>query len=173
MLFRSNEEEQRFWGRKELVFSISGLVKEFADRQTLHNRGNALNLFESLIHTDMLLEATTTTGECAEFGRFGSAHNFQDWIDAIQELSFGLYLAHADYFLPYLFQKKFHQLQAICDAFGIPLLPVPGKMDWRGRIHFCFGINQALQEFRSMHGLSPAEMCAFLYDFSPDRKSVV
>jgi hypothetical protein len=163
-----DDEGERFWGRKELVFSISGLVREVAVQQKLHNGDDALNLFESLIRAEIPLDATAATGKVTEFGRFGSAKNFEEWMDAIQELSFGLYFAHPEYFLPYLYQRKFHELQAICEVFGIPLPPVPGKLDWRGRIHFYFGINQTLQEFRSMYGLCPAEMCAFLYDFAPE-----
>ena len=33
---------------------------------------------------------------------------------------------------------------------------------------YYFHLNQSLQEFRILHGLSPAEMCAFLYDFAPE-----
>ncbi len=155
-------------GKKQFVFSMCGLVAENAAQHKIISFEDASNLFNFLICNGVDIATTNAAGELVTVDHYGGEANYQDWVDAIQELSFGLYLTHAEYFLPYLYQRKFHELQAICEVFGIPLPPVPGKLDWRGRIHFYFGINQALQEFRSMHGLSPAEMCAFLYDFTPE-----
>ena len=58
-------------------------------------------------------------------------------------------------------------MEEIHAEFGIPLPPVPGKQDKTGRGLYYISINQAWQEFRVLHGLSPSEMCAFLYDFAP------
>lgn len=167
-IWELTEEGEHFWGKKELVFSITGLVEKYATQNTPQNENDVLHLFESLTSSELALQAGTAAGEYAEFGRFGAAPHFQDWIEAIQETSFGLYLAHSVFFLPYLYQRRFHELQATCDAFNIPLPPLPGKRDWTGRIRYYTEINQVLQEFRLIHELSPPEMCAFLYDFAPE-----
>ena len=90
----------------------------------------------------------------------------EHWYDFVAGVSLGLYMAHPDFFLPYNFRRKFNQLEEIHAEFGIPLPPIPGKSDKRGRALYYISINQAWQEFRTLHQMSPAEMCAFLYDFA-------
>jgi len=91
----------------------------------------------------------------------------EEWYDYIGAISLGLYRAHQDFFLPYNFRRKFNQLEEIHAEFAIPLPAVPGKHDKEGRGLFYISINRVWQEFRLQHGLSPAEMCAFLYDLAP------
>jgi hypothetical protein len=90
-----------------------------------------------------------------------------DWYDYVAGITLGLHQGQPDLFLPYNFREKFNQLEEIHTEFGIPLPPIPGKHDKVGRGLYYISINQAWQEFRLLHGLSPVEMCAFLYDFAP------
>ena len=69
--------------------------------------------------------------------------------------------------MPYNFRAKFNQLEEICAEFDIPLPAVPSKSDKAGRSHYYLAINESWLEFRQRHGFSPAQMCAFLYDFAP------
>ncbi len=91
----------------------------------------------------------------------------EEWYDYVAACSLGFHLAQPELFLPYNFREKFNQLEEIHAEFGIPLPPVPGKHDKVGRGLYYISINQAWHEFRLLNGLSPAEMCAFLYDFAP------
>ncbi|MFZ2633477.1 MAG: hypothetical protein WA081_18710 [Desulfosalsimonadaceae bacterium] len=91
-----------------------------------------------------------------------------DWYDYVTAVSFGLYQGQPEYFLPYNFRTTFNQVEEIHTAFGIPLPPVPGKADKVARSQYYAAINAVWQEFRLDHGLSPVEMCAFLYDFASE-----
>ena len=91
-----------------------------------------------------------------------------EWYDYVAAVSLGFHLAQPELFLPYNFRTKFNQLDEIHTGFSIPLPPVPGKHDKAGRGHYYLAVNEAWQEFRLLHGLSPVEMCAFLYDFAPE-----
>ena len=71
------------------------------------------------------------------------------------------------FFAPYLFTRRFNTFQAICDTFGIPLLPPPKRPQERERSIYYLAINDALQEFRQLQGLTSNELTAFLYDFAP------
>ncbi len=93
--------------------------------------------------------------------------NERDWYDCVAAVSLGLYKAHPEFFLPYNFQYRFNHVEEIHAEFDIPLPPVPGKSDKLGRCVYYASVNEAWQEFRQRHGLTPAEMCAFLYDFAP------
>jgi hypothetical protein len=43
----------------------------------------------------------------------------EHWYDHVAAVSLGLHLAHPAYFLPYGFRRRFHDLQAIHEDFGI------------------------------------------------------
>ncbi|MFZ2807393.1 MAG: hypothetical protein WA081_18700 [Desulfosalsimonadaceae bacterium] len=109
-------------------------------------------------------EMPDKTGEIQEVSGF--PYETEYWYDYVAAVSLGLYQGQPDYFLPYNFRTKFNQVEEIHVAFGIPLPPVPGKADKMGRSRYYTAINAVWQEFRFGHGLSPVEMCAFLYDFA-------
>jgi hypothetical protein len=88
------------------------------------------------------------------------------WYDFVGAISLGLHRAHPDYYVPYLFRRRFDKFARICEEFGIPLAQVPGKGSKGARARYYSQINHALFEFRKSHGLTPAELCAFLYDFA-------
>ncbi len=84
----------------------------------------------------------------------------------IINVSFGLYLAYPEYFIPYSFTSEFNKLQRICEEFNIPIPPIPNKKNMLDRAMYYAKLNQSFFEFRKSYDLSPAEMCAFLYDFA-------
>jgi hypothetical protein len=101
--------------------------------------------------------------------RFGK-HEW-DWYGDIDLVAWGLYFARPEFFLPYLFLPwwsdgmTFHVLEEICARFNVPLPPLPSKRDKPGKALYYGRLMRTLYEFRQLHSLSPAEMCAFLYDF--------
>lgn len=162
-------EDKQFWGVDELRFNLSELVESFAFDRKVEDTTSAEVLYEELIQTGIPLLHPNAVGNVVGFYCWGAGEDaVADWIRIVEEMSFGLYLAHPNYFLPYMFQNKFYQFQKICDVFGIPLPSVPGKQDWKGRAFYYFRLNQALREFRQLHQLTPSEMCAFLYGFASD-----
>lgn len=120
---------------------------------------------DTLVAEGVPFELADKTGNKEEVWNFPDLEG--DWYDYVAAISLGLYQGQPDYFLPYNFRSKFNQLEEIHGEFGIPLALVPGKADKDGRGNYYLAINQAWQEFRHLHSLSPPEMCAFLYDFSP------
>ena len=90
----------------------------------------------------------------------GYVHGF------IDVFSISLYLAHPDYYIPYLFRRNFYKVEQIANLFNISLPPLPGSRNSHEKVMYYWSLNQVFQEFRAVHGLSPSEMCAFLYDFS-------
>lgn len=83
---------------------------------------------------------------------------------SIPILSLGLYAAHPEYAFPYLFPQHFYLLQAICREFDIDLPNIPkGNI---ARFRYYLAVCRAMYDFRINNGLSPAEMCAFVYGFA-------
>lgn len=92
---------------------------------------------------------------------------YSDIFGSIEDFSTGLHDAHPEFFIPYLFPRRFDEFEKICNSFGISLPQVPGKLQKRDRALYYLAINRALYEFRKCHELSPQELNAFLYDFAP------
>lgn len=162
------------------------ILDEFKDLYPVHNvpidipklvcDSVSARKFENLdaasnYYTDKLLAEGIPFEMAAKTGKEEAVWEFPekdgDWYDYVAAISLGLYQGQPDYFLPYNFRTKFHQVEEIHAEFDIPLPPVPGKSDKAGRCVYYASINQAWQEFRQRYGLSPVEMCAFLYDFAP------
>jgi len=150
-----------------LAVDIAELIKNFTLSAAFKNQRDANRYYEKkLVKKGVPIDATDNRGKTETVGAFGMEDD--EWYDYIAAISLGLYWAHPDFFLPYDFRAKFNQLEEIHAQFGMPLPPVPGKGDKPARSLYYLAINEAWQEFRQLHGLSPAEMCAFLYDFAPN-----
>jgi hypothetical protein len=85
----------------------------------------------------------------------------------IEAISLGLSDVFPEHFAPFLFKMRFDHFLAICRTFNIPVPQPPGKTQVRERALYYLAVNDALQEFRSRHQLTPPELVAFLYDFAP------
>ncbi len=144
-------------------------IKEYATPRAVTNLDEAGKLFIEI--ADEGLEWTVDDeGKRYQSGFGGGGFEavlYEDILVGIEGLSVGLHDAHPKYFVPYLFPTRFDKLQQICDAFGIPLPEMPGKLKKRERALYYLGVNRALQDFRKRHELSPNEFNAFLYDFAP------
>ena len=73
----------------------------------------------------------------------------------------------SELFVPYYFQYNFNVLERIAKEFSIELPDIPVKSAYKERILYYGDICAALYDFRIANGLSPYELCAFLYDFAP------
>ncbi len=85
----------------------------------------------------------------------------------IPSLSTWLYFGYPAFFKPYLFGHNFHLLTRIANTFDFELPPVPLKRYRAERLRYYFDLCRTFAELETHHGLSSAEMCAFLYDFAP------
>lgn len=145
---------------------IVDIVRAAADNITIKSPDEADKSYIEFYKNYIPVRLPDKSGKIEDVFYFGEAE--EDWYDYVAAISLGLHRAHPEYFLPYDFRTRFHQLQEIHQEFGIPLTVVPTKGDKQGRALYYLDINASWQEFRRLHGLSAAEMCAFLYDFAKE-----
>ena len=93
---------------------------------------------------------------------------FQLILSANDLLSFQLYYFAPEYFFPNLFRCRFFELNRIADIFEIELPSIPKKADYKARCMYYWNLCEVFHKFRSDNGLSPDELCAFLYDYAPN-----
>lgn len=91
--------------------------------------------------------------------------DFTWYIDHIVPISYWLYLLHPHYFKPYFFIHNADMLMKIADGFNIELPATPKKSDKKARFEYYWEMCQIFHKFEQENHLTPAEMCAFLYDF--------
>ncbi|MBZ5624664.1 MAG: hypothetical protein LAQ69_39075 [Acidobacteriia bacterium] len=136
----------------------------FSDR-VVNDAESAKLLFTELVDKGLNL-SFEEDGETRLFGLAGEG--YEDVVFGnIEAFSVGLYGMFPEYFVPFLFRTKFDQFSAICRTFNIPISRPPGKTQGRDRALYYLALNEALQEFRRVHQLTPPELIAFLYDFAP------
>jgi hypothetical protein len=81
-------------------------------------------------------------------------------------ISYALYCYSPKFFFPYLLQYNFFHLNRIADYFEIELPPIPKKSDYKARCMYYMDLCETFYHFRKEYGLSPMELCAFIYDFA-------
>lgn len=94
-------------------------------------------------------------------------YNPDRYIDELSEISTWLYLHYPILFKPYFFEDKFSLLIQIGDAFGIDLPAVPLKQYKFERLLYYAKLCETFYKFQEENKMTPAEFCAFLYDFAP------
>lgn len=96
---------------------------------------------------------------------------FKDYpmmLNSITWISFLLYYFAPEFFFPNIFVYRFFDLHKIADMFEIDLPPIPQKSDYKARCMYYWSLCEVFYQFRIENKLSPAELCAFLYDFAPN-----
>lgn len=143
----------------------ANMVMAKARRRRIRSQREATAMYEDLLDSGV---EVFFDGKKKPEAILGGEEGLQGWITTIQGLSLGLFTVHPEHFAPYFFRTRFHTFQALCSEFDIPMPVLPGKASWRERAMFYARANESLQEFRRMHGMTPAELCAFLYGFASD-----
>lgn len=83
-------------------------------------------------------------------------------------MSFYFYAIAYDFTFPNLFIYRFFDLNKIADTFDIELPKLPKKSNYKARCMYYMDLCEVFYKFRIKNGLSPNELCAFLYDFAPN-----
>ena len=83
-------------------------------------------------------------------------------------VSFGLYVRCKEYYFPNFFQYNAYALKNLADYFEMELPSYPKKSDYRARCMYYWELCEMFYRFRCENGLSPEELCAFIYDFAPN-----
>lgn len=147
--------------------SLRDLINAIASDRVVTSLDEAEALFTEIVDDGLSwsFDENGKTFEALFAG--GDDDGYMDVIANIEGLSTGLHDAHSQFFVPYLFPRRFDVLDKICHAFAIPLPQAPGKLKKRDRATFYLTVNRELQNFRNAHGLTPQELNAFIYDFAP------
>lgn len=149
--------------------NLRELIKAFAAERVVTDVNTAEKLFTEIVD-EYVIWPYEKQGKNFERVFGGGSDNpafYADIFGSIDGVSAGLHDAHPEVFVPYFFARRFDEFEKICHSFDIPLPQMPGKLQKRERALYYFSINQALQDFRKRHELSPQELNAFLYDFAP------
>ncbi len=156
------------------VIDLRTSIREHASNYRISSIEDAENFFTETADQGLsfLFENAGKEYESVLFGGgVNHASYYGKIYSCITGLTAGLYDAHPEFFVPYLFSSRFDQLEKICHSFDITISEVPGKLKKRERALYYLSINRAFYEFRKRHELSPKELTAFLYHFAP--KSVL
>lgn len=140
-------------------------VRTYFSGRVVNDAESAKLLFAELVDEGLTL-SFEADGETRFYG-FGGKGLEDDVFSNIEAFSVAPYGMLPEYFVPFLFRTRFDQFTAICRSFNIPIPPPPGKTQRRDRALYYLALNEALQEFRRRHQLTPPELIAFLYDFAP------
>ena len=145
---------------KELADFLDGILMVPGYRTAYVEDGDAWPIEYSTPRYDSFEEFAEDIGNL----RFISDMEAKLCLRSIPLVSLGLYAAYPEYAFPYLFPQHFYLLQAICREFDIDLPYLPkGNI---ARFSYYVDICRAMYRFRIRNGLSPSEMCAFVYGFA-------
>jgi len=161
-----SDERKTEMGTDTVSFSLVQTVYDYYSQFTVENVDEAVQKYDEMVANGIPI----VVPEHPEIGlRFGE-HEW-DWYSNIDLVAWGLHFACPEFFLPYLFTPwygdgiTFYVLEEICARFNVPLLPLPSKRDKLGKALYYGRLVRTFYEFRQLHNLGPAEMCAFLYNF--------
>ena len=101
------------------------------------------------------------------FSRGAFEEDTREYQEDIIYFSVEFFMEQPEYAFPYLYPLHFYRFQEICRAFDIVIPELPGKTRHLERVQYYFELCRSMYEFRKQHGLSPVELCVFLYGFAP------
>lgn len=133
-------------------------ICEFPDEERPKTLKEAKEKFE-----DVIFRGLTVDGDVLI-----PIKDYDMMLNGITWISFLLYYYTPEFFFPNIFIYRFFDLHKIADTFDIDLPLIPKKSDYKARCMYYWNLCEAFYQFRIKNNLSPAELCAFLYDFAPN-----
>ncbi len=133
-------------------------IGEFPDREKPKSLEEAKDKYISTIDAGLSVEGEIII----PYNDYPSMLNMNVWI------SFLMYYFSSEFYFPNIFVYRFFDLNKIADAFEIDLPLIPKKSDYKARCMYYWSLCEVFYQFRIENNLSPAELCAFLYDFAPN-----
>ncbi len=115
------------------------------------------------LHEEIISWGVIVEGEC-----WIANGDFDLTLEVLPEYSILLYYLKPEYFFPNLFIRRFFDLNRIADTFDIELPAIPKKSDYKARCMYYWELCEVFCRFKTENKLSPAELCAFIYDFAPN-----
>lgn len=161
--FKYNPQlESRLGGAKQKE-AIATILDDYwnyviGNRVQPQTADEAKTLYEDVISNGLVIDGETII----EKGDYQFSLGIVTW------LSWLLYQLSPDFFVPYIFPYRAFYLYQEADAFDMELPPVPKKPDYKARCMYYWELCGLFNDFRRKNALSPAELCAFLYDYAPN-----
>lgn len=81
-------------------------------------------------------------------------------------ITLNLYAVSPEFFFPNLFVMNFIALQKFFDQYALELPEIPSRTNWKDRCMYYMEICKMVYQFRIDNGLSPAELCALMFEYS-------
>ena len=144
---------------EEAAQQLHDLAHDMAEDPTLIRRGRTCAQGSALESLYNEIDAGENLSE---------NHIFSCFAGSIDYFTTSLSISSPDVFIPYYFKYNFNIFEKIAHEFGIRISQIPYKKEYRKRFFYYADICRSLHGFREMYGLSPYELCAFLYDFAPN-----
>lgn len=91
--------------------------------------------------------------------------NFKMILQKIPFLSKALYRFAPEYYIPYLFDFRMQELIHKAELFGFDIPVDPKRSDYKFKCEYYIILCKCLYDYRIQHNLTPAELCALLYDY--------
>lgn len=82
------------------------------------------------------------------------------------QITLNLYAICPKFFFPNLFVMNFIALQKFFDKYSLELPKIPSRTDWKGRCMYYMEISKIVYQFRIDNELSPAELCALMFEYA-------
>lgn len=114
-------------------------------------------------------ELPTTIKEATDFyeGYICMLHDsYKVGVGLNLHITLNLYALCPNYFFPNLFVVNFIALQRFFDKYDLSLPEIPSRTNWKERCLYYAKVNEVVYQFRIDNELSPAELCALMFDYS-------
>lgn len=82
------------------------------------------------------------------------------------QITLNLYAICPKFFFPNLFVMNFIALQKFFDKYSLELPKIPSRTDWKERCMYYMEISKIVYQFRIDNELSPAELCALMFEYA-------
>lgn len=156
LLFSDSKSRQTIASMCELFWCNS--IYEFPEDRKPETDEQAKEKFINIISSGLYDEGRAIIG----VDEYAQMLRYIPWI------SFLLYYYDPEHFFPYIFLYRAFHLYKIADAFDIELPSIPKKSDYYARCMYYWQLCETFRNFRMANDMTPAELCAFLYDFAPN-----
>lgn len=133
-------------------------ISEFPDKTKPNSLEEAKDKFKEVIDGGLSVDGKSII----------SVNDYNSMLNNIVWISFLLFYYAPDFFYPHIFIYRFFDLNKIADTFSIELPSIPKKPDYKARCMYYWDLCEVFFRFRTENNLSPAELCAFLYEFAPN-----
>ena len=166
LVFKYNPRMKLWFNDDKSRLSISNIseslwcynICEFPDEERPNTLEEAKEKYE-----DVLFRGLTDNDEVLI-----PVNDYEMMLNSITWTSFLLYYFAPEFFFPNIFIYRFFDLHKIADMFEIDLPSIPKKSNYKARCMYYWSLCEVFYRFRAENELSPAELCAFLYDFAPN-----